>query len=220
MTMKKHKLLFLLYFSLMLIGKVSHSQIELVSRVVSTNGGVEVIRANGSREALQRRDEIRVGDKVVTADDGMVQLRFIDSAIVSLLCNSSLGIRAYQYESGSRDIVKLTLHGGGLRTIAGKSTNANYRLTIGTSVVRGSKTNFEVALGEDGTQYFGVYNGAISIEYAQGEAKLGYGEDSNFGRLSVGFPFEELSEQPLALGNSVMVVQNNSNIGRSTNCAS
>ncbi len=210
----------LLPLGLLLFSPHSYSQAELAARVVDVIGRVEVVRADGSREVLQRRDEIRVGDDIETAADGTVQLRFIDSAIVSLSCDSKLSINAYQYRQGSGDRVELALHAGSLRTIAGKIASEEYRLQIADSVVHSGGGDFEITLAEDGTQFFGVYNGVMTIAHAQIESKLGRGANADFAKVERGSSFEELSQQPPLLGNTALVFASNPQLTGSRGCPS
>ena len=69
----------------------------LIGRVIIVNGSVQAERGNGELVSLSRRDEIHVGDKIITGTDGAVQIRFIDNAILSLSCASELQVREYQY---------------------------------------------------------------------------------------------------------------------------
>ena len=61
---------------------------EGVGRVVALAGEVSVVHLDGSREILARRSAIAVGDRIVTSADAWLQVRFIDSAILSLSCDS------------------------------------------------------------------------------------------------------------------------------------
>jgi hypothetical protein len=73
----------ILFVSLVLVSPLSYSQTEIAARIIVTTGKVEVVRANGNRELLQRRSAISVGDTVETPADGAAQLRFVDDAPVA-----------------------------------------------------------------------------------------------------------------------------------------
>ncbi|PCI77146.1 MAG: hypothetical protein COB20_08785 [SAR86 cluster bacterium] len=195
----------ILLISLILVSPLSHSQTEIAARVIVTSGKVEVVRENGAREILQRRDSISAGDTVETPADGLVQLRFVDSAIVALGCASKLRVNSYSYEQANEDQVQLILLAGNLRTISGQIETENYRLKIADTVVQGGG-DFEVAIAPDDTQYFAVYDGAMTIINSQDQTqmKLGAGANADFGKLEPGFQFEELIQLPPMLGLSIL----------------
>ena len=219
--MRKRKLSrLLLSLSVLFVSPLSYPQAELAARVTDVIGGADVVGANGSREPLQRRDEIRVGDRIETANDGAVQIMFADVTVLALRCDSKLEINAFRYQRAGGDKVELVLHTGNLRAVPGLIAPADYRVLIADTVVRvGGDSDFEVSLAEDGTQYFAVYDGAMTIEYDRLESKLGRGADADFGRLEPGFPFEKLSQIPPLLGHSILILPTNPNTKRSTNCA-
>ena len=220
--MKTQSLAILLFTILSLMSSAVGAQSEVVARVIVAMGNAVIVKANGIRQPLNRGDEIQVGDRIDNAEDGVVQLRFIDSAIVALGCNSSLGINAYRFQSGMDDRVELILLAGAFRTIEGSIASEFYSLLLADTVIRGIDADFEVALAEDGTQYFGAYNGAIAIEYAQREFRLGSGANADFGRLVPDLGFDELVLQPPLLGQSAIIFPANpanSYLASNANCA-
>lgn len=196
---------------LLLVSPLSYSQAEIAARIIATIGKVEVVRANGNRETLQRRDAISAGDTVETAADGLVQLRFVDSALVALGCASKFRVDSYSYEQIDTDQAELILLAGNLRTISGQMESGKYRLRIAGTVVQDSSGDTEVAIGPDNTQYFAVFDGAMTVIHSQSQTKLGVGANTDFGKLEPGFLFEELTLYPSMLGLSILNV---------TNCAS
>ncbi len=217
--MTKRNLTALLLLNLLFVSAAVYSQAEIVARVTLLTGEAEVIRANGVREPLQRRKEIMEGDDIETASDAAVQLMFADGALVALRCNSKLSVYAFSYGNADDYNAELILHWGSLRAVIGEIAPGKYHLSIAETVVHGNDSDFEVTLAEDGTQYFGVYDGVMTIEHAQLESNLGRGANADFARLDIGFPFEELSQMPPQLGHSVLFFPTNPNTFRSTNCA-
>lgn len=193
-----------LFVSLVLISPLSYSQTKIAAHVVVTIGKVEVVRASGIREALQRRDVISAGDTVETPADGLVQLRFVDSALVALGCASKLRVNSYSYRQDDADQAVLILLAGNLRTVAGEIETEKYRLRMADTVVRGGDGDFEVAIAPDDTQYFAVYDGAMTIIDSQNQTKLGAGASADFGKLEPGFQFEELTQYPPVLGLAIL----------------
>jgi len=192
--------------NLVLVSPFSYSQVEIAARIVDTVGRVEVVRANGDREILRRRDAISVGDTVVTPEDGAVQLRFVDSALVALGCASELRVNSYSYQQTNVNQAELILLAGNLRTISGQIEPEKYRLKIADTVVLSNDGDFELAIAPDDTQYFAVYDGATTIINSQNQSqmKLGAGANADFGKLEPGFQFEELIQYPAILGLSIL----------------
>ncbi|MBL4573257.1 MAG: FecR domain-containing protein [Gammaproteobacteria bacterium] len=196
----KFSRILMLFVSLVLVSPLSNSQTEIVARIIVTMGKVEVVRANGIRETVQRRDIISAGDTVETPANGLVQLRFVDNSLVALGCASKLRVSSYSYRQVDADQAELILLAGSLRTVFGQIATDKYRLRIADTVVQGSDADFEVAIAPDGTQYFAVYVGAMTITNSQNQMKLGVGADADFGKLEPGFQFEELILSPPILG--------------------
>lgn len=195
-----------LLLGLFLFSATSYSQSGLVGRVTSITGTVEVLRANGDREILQRRDTIRAGDEVRTNANSLIQLRFVDSAILLLGCSSRVSVHSYRYDQEAANQVELILHAGNLRSIVGEVVAENYLLRMANTVTYVSGGDFGVAIASDDIQYFGVYDGFVKIVSSQAESRLGVGADADFGRLQPGYQFEELSQQPQILSQSVLNV--------------
>lgn len=210
------------YFYLLLIGTLTlgstacYSQEDPVARVMEVLGSATVVRSDGSREALERRDSIYPGDSIETANNGVVQLRFSDSSLTALRCESRLRVHSYQYRQSAGDHVTLELHYGGMRALISRP---NYRLETPAAVIIGDDADFEVAIAADGAQYFGVYDGAITIQGAGEEARLGRRADADFGKLEPGLAIEELTVLPSLLGHSILILPTNANVRRSTGCS-
>lgn len=192
-----------LFVGLFVISPAAFSQSELAGRIIAVTGIVEVIRANGDREMLQRSDPVYVGDRLLSNENSLVQLSFVDSALLVMGCNSSLGIRAYRFEQEDADRVELVLYAGNLRSILGSIKLDQYRLLMEDTVVRVSGGDYAVAISADDTQYFGVYDGSMTVAAAQTENNLGVGANADFARIRRGFDFEELLVYPTILSQSV-----------------
>lgn len=200
----------LLTSCLMLLSSTGFSQSE-VARVTLLVGKADVVRPDGSRAELRRRDPIEVGDVIQTAIDGQLQLRFIDSAIVALRCDTKLEIAEYDYRQSVADRARLVLHSGSLRSIAGAIAAASSRLIVGDTQVQGGEGDFAVAIAPDDTQYFAVFDGTMTISNSQKESKLGIGADADFGRLEPGFDFEETAQYPIQLAASSLNISDCAN---------
>ncbi len=197
---------FTFFVGLLMISSSSFSQSELAGRVTSVTGTVQVIRASGDSEFLQRRDPVYVGDRLISDESSLIQLRFVDSAILLMGCNSSIGINAFRFEQVQENQLELILYAGNLRSIVGRIQGDYHRLRMADSLVQIDGGDFALAIAADETQYFGVYDGSLTVIDAETENKLGLGANANFGRLQPGLQFEELVVQPPILNQSVLSI--------------
>ncbi|PCJ23448.1 MAG: hypothetical protein COA96_11905 [SAR86 cluster bacterium] len=178
----------------------SSAQLNLAGRVVATIGQIEVVRFDGTHQAVIRRSDINVGDTIKTFSDSMVQLRFVDSGLVSLCSDSELKIVQYQYQGANSDRVELYLVKGKLRTITGEIKGEAYLLVVNGARISNRGTDYEVAIVGDEQAYVGVYTGGITITNELGEVNLGIGADYDFASLRKNFASVGSLLQPPDLG--------------------
>lgn len=183
----------------------TQAELQIAGRIVFNLGQVFIERNTGERVAAVIRGEIYVGDTLVTGGDGIVHVRFIDSALASLRCNSELHIASYQYEDSNNDNVDLYLKRGTARTITGSIQRSNYQFRTDIAAITPIGTDFEVAVVSSSKAYFGVFDGAINIRSMLGEVKLGIGSDFDFGSADDLGPPVGLVVQPPALGASTIL---------------
>jgi len=156
---------------------VSGAQNEnVIARVIVVVGTVQVER-DGEIISLARRSEIFTGDKITTALDGSVQIRFIDSAILSLSCDSEILISDYQYLDRNNDRAELHLIKGQVRTVTGVIQRRNTRLTTDRVEIRPTGTDYELLVTED-AEYYGVYDGNIRVSSLQAENEIEIGNST------------------------------------------
>ena len=110
------------------------------ARLLMSSGDVRVIRTDRGWTAMQplaRGDALRAGDTIVTGDDGRVQIRFSDGALVTLQPRSRFRIDEYRFDArGQRSFMSLLR--GALRTTTGaigKRSHEDYRLSTPTATV-------------------------------------------------------------------------------------
>lgn len=188
---------------------------EIAGRVVSVNGVVSALDPNGNSRSLARRDEIRVGDTIITDASSFAQLRMSDSAIVSFQEHTRFEIVAYSYEQNpGSDTSTMRLIQGGFRTITGSigeqdpsaySIETEYA-TIG---IRGTDFSIVIPIELDAAGnpvptddlYAGIFDGTADITNIAGTLGIGVGEDYDY---AVVFDPNQapqgLTLQPTALG--------------------
>lgn len=185
-------------------GQLVAAEDDAIGRVVAISGEATVIHSDGSSTALQRRSSLQAGDRIQTGPASWLQVRFVDSAILSLSCNSSLIIREYQHLDLNSDRSQLHLESGRARTITGTIQRSNYRFTARQLEIRPSGTDFEVLIDEKDNVYFGVYDGAIRIDSGQDNLLLGANQPAQYASFNSETGLAPLSLRPALFGNGVL----------------
>lgn len=116
-------------------------------QLLAATGDVRVLRADKGWTAVQpllRGDTLRAGDTIITGDDGRVQVRFADGALITLQPNSRFRIDEYRFDAnGQRSFFSLLK--GALRTSTGaigKRSYDDWRLRTPTATVGVRGTDF------------------------------------------------------------------------------
>lgn len=190
--------------TLLFAGQLTAAEDDAIGRIVAISGDATVIHRDGSNTSLQRRSPLHAGDRIQTGPATWLQVRFVDSAILSLSCNSSLVIREYQHLDLNSDRSQLHLESGRARTITGTIQRSNYRFTAGQLEIRPSGTDFEVLIDEKDNVYFGIYDGAIRIDSAQDNLLLGTDQPAQYASFNAETGLAPLSLRPALFGNGVL----------------
>lgn len=177
---------------------------EGAAQVIAIAGEVMATRVTGEEVMLQRRAAIYPGDIVTTAPQAWVQLRFADRALLSLMCNSSLQVKGYQYQDRNSDHSELHLRYGRMRTVTGVIQRRNTRSTTALAEVTVSGTDYEVAAINPAVHYFGVYDGSIRISTRNGSLSLDAISLISFARFAEGEEPVALAQVPASLGIGVL----------------
>lgn len=157
------------------LGSAARAGEPAVGQVSLLIGEAHVVRADGSREALKRGAAILVGDRVETAANGHVHVRFIDNAAVSVRPESVLEVQAYRYDAQhpQSNEVRLRVEQGTSRSISGAATEVDktrFRLNTPIAAIGVRGTDFIVqtdrsgvrATVSDGSIIVGALGGACS----------------------------------------------------------
>lgn len=138
-----------------------------VGHVSLVIGEAHVVRADGSRTVIRRGAEIMVGDRLETAGNGHVHVRFVDNGVVSVRPESVLEVQAYRYDARNPALneVRLRLDQGASRSISGAATEADksrFRLNTPIAAIGVRGTDFIVRTDDSGVRAT-VADGAIVI---------------------------------------------------------
>lgn len=122
---------------------------EAVGQVSLLIGEAKVFHRDGSSSVLRQGASVVVGDRIETAANGHVHLRFIDNAAFSVRPDSVLEIQAYQYDAArpQSNEVRLKVANGIGRSISGAATEVDktrFRLNTPIAAIGVRGTDFIV----------------------------------------------------------------------------
>lgn len=155
---------------------------EQAAVVHFATGYVAATAAGQSARPLARDDAIYAGDRVDTADNGRVQMRFTDGGLVALMPNSTFAVDDYLYEAADDDArLVFGLLKGGLRTMTGaigKVKHDQYELKtpVATLGIRG--TEYTAVLRPANTLRVHVGRGKVVITNDQGSLEVPEGRNA------------------------------------------
>lgn len=161
---------------------------EPVGRVIMSKGHVISTSFTTIERKLERRDRVFEAETLVTGDNSLAQVRFIDSGMIALHSNTSLYIDSYRQTSDSPqdNKVVLKLIEGGFRTLTGKfgkgSPNASYEVQTpaGSIGIRGTLYSAHL---ENGQLIVAVWKGGIRVTTKQGAFNVGMDADYNYAKI-------------------------------------
>lgn len=153
---------------------------QIIGRIVLSTGMTKIIGIDGQEREASRRSDVFEGDQLITNTRGYLQIRFIDSSMVVLGCESTLSIQEFGTQ-GNGDI-RLELIKGQLRTITGSITGPRYQLISGNAAVGigEDSADFRVIREDDGDSAFMVFDGAATIKNNAAALVLGSGGNYDF----------------------------------------
>ena len=155
----------------------AHAGQPAVGQVSLVIGEAHVVRIDGSRESIRRGASIQVGDRVETAGNGHVHVRFIDNGVVSVRPESVLEVQSYRFDAQNPAVneVRLRLDQGSSRSISGAATEADksrFRLNTPIAAIGVRGTDFIVQTDATGVRAT-VADGAIVIGPLSGDCSAG-----------------------------------------------
>ncbi len=94
---------------------------ELAGQVQIVVGAAQLIDASGKARPVERGSQVRQGDRVVTEEGALVQLKLTDGTFVAVRTNTDVAIEKYRYDdkSAQNSSLLLKLARGALRSITG-----------------------------------------------------------------------------------------------------
>lgn len=154
-------------------------------------GSAKLYDAAGMERDIQKGAEIRPGDRIVTGDQSLVQMKLTDGSYVSVRTNTDVALEHYRHDEKSpkESGALLKLVRGALRSITGLIGARNpdgYRIVTPTATIGIRGTDHEpvfipepkageTPMGAPGT-YDKVNSGATVIRAASGEINIRPGQ--------------------------------------------
>ncbi len=136
---------------------------QSAARVMAVSGSAKAVEPQGNERVLQKGAELFAGDKVVTQDDSLVQMRLNDGGYMSVRPNTEMVIDRFVYDEkdASKSNFLVSLLRGGFRSITGLigRTNPNgYQIRSSTATIgiRGTDHEPVVILDTPGTSNLGA----------------------------------------------------------------
>jgi hypothetical protein len=120
-------------------------------------GQARVVRRDGTVLALRLGAPVHVGDRIETAANGQVHVRFVDNGNVAVRPESVLEVQAYRFDAAnpSGSEVRLRLAEGVARSISGTATEADksrFRLNTPLAAIGVRGTDFIVQASAAGSR--------------------------------------------------------------------
>lgn len=152
--------------------------------VVASSGDTRLMRPSALLTPLRPGEQIRAGDRVLTGDDGRVELRFVDGAVVAVQPGSDFKVDEFRYDrDGERSF--LSLARGAIRTVTGaigKRVHEDFRLKTPTATIGIRGTDFETietfcgpagcAAGQRAGLTVTVYKGRVAVSNDAGTTEV------------------------------------------------
>lgn len=116
------------------------------AQVLVSEGDTTLVRGRSLSTPVRPDVPIRSGDRIRTGEDGRVQLRFADGALISIQPRSEFVVEEWAY-GGGRERSLLGLSRGALRAVSGrigKRSPDDWRLTTPTATIGIRGTAFSV----------------------------------------------------------------------------
>lgn len=148
------------------VSGAAQAQAEHAARVHFASGYVAATTPGEAARELAKGSDIFSRDRVDTADNGRVQMRFTDGGLVSLMPNSTFTVDEYLHEGVADDDASLVfgLLKGGLRTVTGAIGSVQHdQYELKTPVA---------TLGIRGTEYVAVLRPANTLRVHVGRGKV------------------------------------------------
>src|SRR5690625_4126866 len=110
----------LTYLLITFYAQAVHAASNQAGEVIFVNGRVTATTPKNEVRVLSKSDDIFMEDRIDTAENGRVQVRFTDGGLVSLMPETVFSVEEYFHDdTNSSDSAVFGLLKGGFRTVTG-----------------------------------------------------------------------------------------------------
>lgn len=164
---------------LMLLAFQAHAAASPVGEVIFVAGDVQAVLDERSR-SLGTGAPVYVGERLVTAEDGHLHVRFTDGGLVSVRPASAVRIDAYEFDAERPEAnqIRLVLEHGALRSATGKVGQGNkdgFRINTPVSAIGIRGTDFVVYADESLARLMVYSGGVVMAPFGEGCSLTGFG---------------------------------------------
>jgi hypothetical protein len=167
---------------------VQHEKRKVVGYVALKSGDVVAVNTNKVSRKLDIKSAVYIGDKIITGEASMVQLKMVDKAVLDLSCYTVLVIERYALEKGKRASI-INLLKGTLHKVTGaighmKDDVYELKTPMASVAVRGTEYALRVyqpkgcsgKLDAEDSMYIRVIKGIVNVHNDAGSTELSRGE--------------------------------------------
>jgi hypothetical protein len=127
------------------------------AKIMSVSGSAKAVDAQGRERALQKGGEVLTGDKIVTAEGALVQIRLNDGGFMSVRSGTEVVFDKFVYDDkdASKSNFLVSLLKGGFRSITGligRTNPSGYQIRTSTATVGVRGTDHEPMLVPEGAR--------------------------------------------------------------------
>ncbi len=133
----------LMFAALLAASAVARAQ-DTAAEVVSLRGSATAVSASGVSRSLSEGDPLFQGERIETAADSALSMRFTDGTTFQLAQSTAMSVDAYSYRRDTdRDSFSTSIFKGAFRFISGliarsRSTSMGVRTPVATIGIRGT----------------------------------------------------------------------------------
>ncbi|MBI4976177.1 MAG: FecR domain-containing protein [Spirochaetes bacterium] len=154
---------------------------EIIGKFQTVQGSVSLETPDGkSKVAGKVGENIAVGRVVVTAANALAELMLADGSLITVNANSKIALNKNLISPKNRKNVSFGVIMGGMKAKVNKLSGSDeFKVQTPTSVAAVRGTEFEVALGSDGSTMVAVNKGKVNVGTDGGAADVNANESSS-----------------------------------------
>ncbi len=138
---------------------------------------------------------LQAGTRIRTGAESSAELVFPDGSLLTIRSNSAMQLSPHQRRAKAKSSVLLFFGRVWNKVVKAVGTESNYEITTANAVCGVRGTEFETAVGEDGTVRVRVLEGAVSVAGDSNENLLKAGTEAQANEAGVG-DSRQVSKKP------------------------